>query len=216
MPGDLSSTYRQFAAFALSWGSTPRLLFDALTRPPFREEVAWSRARFFFVDERCVPPEHERSNYRMARQHLLEPLEIPSDRVVRMRGEGEPDTAAREYEDALDAEFGGAGVAPRFDFVLLGLGADGHTASLFPGTAALLEERRAVVANHVPKLGEWRLTLTLPVLNAARHAIFLVTGAEKSEAVAAVTKRSYACSAAALFAFDCAMIFSWIDCGASA
>lgn len=174
---------------ALSGGSTPRLLFDALTRPPFKEGIAWSQARFFFVDERCVPPDHERSNYRMAREHVFEPLGIPPDRVARMRGEEEPETAARGYEDAIAAEFGEAGVTARFDFVLLGLGADGHTASLFPGTTALLEERRAVVANHVPKLGEWRLTLTLPVLNAARHAVFLVTGAEKSEMVAAVTKR---------------------------
>jgi len=174
---------------ALSGGSTPRLLFDALTRAPFREGIAWSRARFFFVDERSVPPDHERSNYRMARERLFEPLEIPPDRVERMRGEDDPETGARAYEDVLAADFGGPGPAFRFDFVLLGLGADGHTASLFPGTAALAEERRAVLANYVPKMGEWRLTLTLPVLNAARHAVFLVTGAEKSEAVAAVTER---------------------------
>ena len=174
---------------ALSGGSTPTLLFDALAHPPFREGVPWRNVRFFFVDERCVPPDHERSNYRMARKHLFEPLAIPSDRVARMRGEDDPETAARAYEEVLAAEFGGPGPAFRFDFVLLGLGVDGHTASLFPGTAALLEDRRAVVANRVPTPGEWRLTLTLPVVNAARHAVFLVTGPEKSQAVAAVTKR---------------------------
>jgi 6-phosphogluconolactonase len=174
---------------ALSGGSTPRLLFDVLTHPPFREGVAWNRARFFFVDERCVPPDHERSNYRMAKKHLFEPLEIPPDRVARMGGEDDPETAARAYEEVLEKDFGRPGPAFRFDFLLLGLGADGHTASLFPGTAALLEDRRAAVANRVPKLGEWRLTLTLPVLNASRHAVFLVIGAEKSEAVEAVTKR---------------------------
>lgn len=185
-----SITNRGVFRIALSGGSTPRLLFDALTHPPFREGIAWSHTRFFFVDERCVPPDHERSNYRMAKEHLFDPLAIPPDRVARMRGEDDPETAARAYEEVLAAEFGRPSPAFRFDFVLFGLGADGHTASLFSETAALLEERRAVVANRVPKLDEWRLTLTLPVLNAARHAVFLVTGAEKSEAVAAVTKRT--------------------------
>ncbi len=184
-----SITNRGVFRIALSGGSTPRLLFDALTHPPFREGIAWSHVRFFFVDERCVPPDHERSNYRMARERLLEPLGIPPDRVARMRGEDDPETAARAYERALEAEFGSPGPDFRFDFVLLGLGADGHTASLFADTAALLELSRAVVPNRIPKLGEWRLTLTLPVLNASRHAVFLVTGAEKSDAVAAVTKR---------------------------
>lgn len=174
---------------ALSGGSTPRKLYDALSRPPFRDGVPWSRTRFFFVDERSVPPESERSNYRLAREHLFEPLAIPPDRAFRMRGEDDPEVAARDYENVLAAEFGGPGPAHRFDFVLLGLGADGHTASLFPGTPALLEESRAVVANRVPGPEAWRLTLTLPVLNASRHAVFLVTGAEKREAVAAVTKR---------------------------
>lgn len=171
---------------ALSGGSTPRLLFDVLTRPPFREGVAWRQTRFFFVDERCVPPDHERSNFRLATEHLFEPLAIPPDRILRMRGEDDPESAASDYEGVLAAEFGGAA---RFDFVLLGLGADGHTASLFPDTAALSEDRRPVVANRIPKLDEWRLTLTLPVLNASRHTLFLVTGAEKGEAVSAVTQR---------------------------
>jgi 6-phosphogluconolactonase len=172
----------------LSGGTTPRLLFDLLARPPFREGVPWGETRFFFVDERCVPPDHERSNYRMAKEQLFDPLEIPPDRVFRMRGEEDPEAAAGEYEETLVEEFGGVDSLPRFDFVLLGLGADGHTASLFPGTPALLEARRRAVANWVPELQEWRLTLTLPVLNAARHAVFLVTGSEKSEAVAAVIK----------------------------
>lgn len=174
---------------ALSGGSTPRLLFDALTRAPFRQGIAWSQGRFFFVDERCVPPGHERSNFRLAKEHLFDPLGIPPERVARMRGEDDPAGAARDYENLLAADFGRPGPAFPFDFVLLGLGADGHTASLFPGTPALAEERRAVVAVDVPKLPEWRLTLTLPVLNASRHAVFLVTGREKSEVVAAVTKR---------------------------
>jgi 6-phosphogluconolactonase len=173
---------------AFSGGSTPRLLFDALAGAAFRSLVAWNRARIFFVDERCVPPDDDRSNYRLAREHLFDPLGIPGENVCRMRGEEEPQRAAREYEDALAKEFRAGEKAPILDFVLLGLGTDGHTASLFPGTHAVEEARRRVVENHVPKLGEWRLTLTLPVLNASRRAVFLVVGEEKREAVAAVLR----------------------------
>jgi 6-phosphogluconolactonase len=172
---------------ALSGGSTPRLLFDALAGAAFRPLVAWSRARIFFVDERCVPPDDERSNYRLAKEHLLDPLGVPAENVFRMRGDEEPQRAADEYEDLLRKEFTGDHV-PQLDFVLLGLGPDGHTASLFPGTHAVDERRRWVAANYVPKLDEWRLTLTLPVLNAARRAVFLVVGEEKRDAVAAVLR----------------------------
>jgi 6-phosphogluconolactonase len=171
---------------AFSGGSTPRLLFQTLAGAEFRSLVDWSRSRIFFVDERCVPPDDERSNYRLAKENLLDPLGIPPDKVFRMRGEDEPARAADAYQEVLRAEFPGAGGPPHLDFVLLGLGPDGHTASLFPGTAALAETRRAVVANHVPRLDEWRLTLTLPVLNAARRTVFLVVGAEKRDMVAAV------------------------------
>ena len=173
---------------AFSGGSTPRLLFDRLAGAASRSLVDWNRARIFFVDERCVPPEDERSNYRLAKEHLLDPLRVPPENVFRMRGEEEPRRAAGEYETVLEREFGPSEGAPRFDYVLLGLGADGHTASLFPGTKALEETRRPVTANFVPKLAEWRLTLTLPVLNAARRAVFLVVGMEKRDAVAAVLR----------------------------
>jgi 6-phosphogluconolactonase len=173
---------------AFSGGSTPRLLFDALAGVAFRSLVAWSRARVFFVDERCVPPDDERSNYRLAKEHLLGPLGVPPENVFRMRGEEKPQRAAREYEEALVEEFGSGERAPVLDFALLGLGTDGHTASLFPGTRAVEETQRNVVENYVPKLGEWRLTLTLPVLNAARRAVFLVVGKEKRDAVAAVVR----------------------------
>ena len=176
---------------AFSGGSTPRLLFDALAGPAFRSLVDWSRTRIFFVDERCVPPDDARSNYRLAKEHLLDPLRIPKESVFRMRGEDAPAGAARAYEDAVIGEFGAAGF-PRFDFVLLGLGPDGHTASLFPGTRALEEAERRVAENYVPRLSEWRLTLTLPVLNAARRAVFLVVGAEKAGAVSAVLRAEHA------------------------
>lgn len=171
---------------ALSGGTTPVRLFRKLAEPPFRDRPEWARTQFFFVDERCVPPDHERSNYRLAKEKLFEPLGIPDERVFRMHGEEEPHAAAREYQTLLEREAGGGEAIPRLDFALLGLGADGHTASLFPGTPALEERRRWVVENSVPKLREWRLTLTLPVLNAGRRVVFLVVGEEKRKAVAAV------------------------------
>ena len=185
-----SDSFRDHGAFrpAFSGGSTPRLLFRALASEAFRALVDWSRPRIFFVDERCVPPGDERSNYRLAKEHLLDPLAIPSEHVSRMRGEEEPGRAADEYADLLRTEFAHREEPPRFDFVLLGLGPDGHTASLFPGTRALEETRLPVAANHVPQMGEWRLTLTLPVLNAARRAVFLVVGEEKKDVVAAVLR----------------------------
>ena len=168
---------------ALSGGSTPRVLFDTLARPPFSRRIDWRKSRVFFVDERCVPPSNERSNYRLAKKHLLDPLRVPERNVFRMRGEEEPGRAARDYDRVLRAEFG-RGV-PRFDLVLLGLGADGHTASLFPRTRAL-DEKKWAVANYLPLQKEWRLTLTFPVLNAARRVIFLVAGAEKASVVSAL------------------------------
>jgi 6-phosphogluconolactonase len=173
---------------ALSGGSTPRALYETLSRPPFRGQIDWGRARIFFVDERCVPPDHERSNYRLVKERLIDPLRLPAENVFRMRGEEDPPRAARAYEELLENEFGRADRTPRFDFVLLGLGSDGHTASLFPGTRAVGEKRRRVVANWIPKLSEWRLTLTLPVVNAARSAIFLVTGSEKATVVSTVLR----------------------------
>jgi 6-phosphogluconolactonase len=172
---------------AFSGGSTPRLLFDRLAGDTFRTLVDWTRVRVFFVDERCVPPGDERSNYRLAKGHLLDPLRVPPENVFRMRGEEEPRRAAEEYDAALEREFEPDG-PPRLDYVLLGLGTDGHTASLFPGTKALEETGRRAVENFIPELGEWRLTLTLRVLNAARRAVFLVVGKEKRDAVAAVVR----------------------------
>ena len=153
-----------------------------------RGRVAWDRVRFFFGDERCVPPDSDRSNYRMAKETLLDPLGIPPEHVFRMKGEEEPRRAAEKYRGVLTREFGGEAMA-RFDLVFLGMGPDGHTASLFPGTRALQVSRRPVAANWVPKFSEWRLTLTYPALNAARRVVFLVTGAEKRPAAERILKR---------------------------
>jgi 6-phosphogluconolactonase len=172
---------------AFSGGTTPARLFDTLATPRFRRRIDWGRTRVFFVDERCVPPSHERSNYRLAREHLLDPLRVPPANVFRMRGEDEPRRAAATYEKILRQEFGVR--TPRFDLVLLGLGADGHTASLFPESPALAEKTRWVVSvapNPGPSPGERRLTLTLPVLNAGRRVDFLVAGKDKAGVVATV------------------------------
>jgi 6-phosphogluconolactonase len=138
-------------------------------------DLPWERVRFTFGDERCVPPGDAASNYRMARESLFAPCAIPEKSILRMRGEVEPQLAAQEYEDALAllATQHGEPIY-RHDLLLLGMGADGHTASLFPGTAALDEQVRRVVANFVPNLKSWRLTMTFPLLNQARQVLFLL------------------------------------------
>ncbi len=172
---------------ALSGGSTPRALHERLTRAPFRAGIDWKRVRFFWGDERCVPPDNARSNYRMARETLLGPLRIPGRQVFRMRGEDEPRAAAAAYATALAAELGGR--EPRLDLALLGLGPDGHTLSLFPGTHALRERARSVAANYVPKFRQWRLTMTYTTLNASRQVVFLAEGESKRRPATEILKR---------------------------
>jgi 6-phosphogluconolactonase len=175
---------------ALSGGSTPRRLYALLADAagPFRARVAWERVHVFFGDERHVPPEDAESNFRMAREALLDHVPVAS--VHRMRGElPEAAEAAREYEADLGRFFAldpAKDPPPRLDLVLLGLGPDGHTASLFPGTDVLGERRRWVAAPRVARLGTDRITLTLPVLDRARRVVFVAAGAEKAEAVARV------------------------------
>ena len=175
---------------ALAGGSTPAELYRLLALPPYREQVAWDRTLIFFGDERCVSPDHAWSNYGMARVALLDRVPLPSGNIYRMAGERTPADAAADYAAALRRAFGLRGSArPRFDLVLLGLGDDGHTASLFPGTAALTERRRLVVMNEPPGCVQpavARITLTYPTLNAARVVMFLVVGAGKAEKVRAI------------------------------
>jgi 6-phosphogluconolactonase len=155
---------------ALAGGSTPRALYAHLAAA---RDVDWARVDVFFGDERAVGPDDPQSNYRMARETLLSPAAVPPENVHRLRGEDpELAAAARDYEAALGA--------PPLDLVLLGMGADGHTASLFPGTAALDERARLCVANDVPQLATRRLTLTYPALLGARDVLFLVAGADKA------------------------------------
>ena len=162
---------------ALAGGSTPKRAYEVLAET-YRDALDWNKVHVFFGDERTVPPDHEDSNYRMAQHALLS--RVPVGSVHRMRGELDPPEAAALYEKELTKFFGGP---PRFDLVLLGIGEDGHTASLFPGTPALDVHDRWAVENPVEKLNTVRLTLTVPAINAAREIIFLVAGEGKAEAL---------------------------------
>jgi len=176
---------------ALSGGATPSGMYRLLAQDQtLRRAVPWDSVHFFWGDERHVPPEHPESNYRAAHAALLSKVPLPDTNVWRIAGEeSDADLAARQYERALQQFFRPAtGQLPRFDLVFLGLGADGHTASLFPGTAALHETRRLVSANWVGKLGAHRITLTPPVLNNAACVIFLVAGADKANALQAAVE----------------------------
>lgn len=168
-----------FSAFRLSLcgGSTPKPIYAALAA---RDDIDWERVLLTFGDERCVPRDHADSNYRMVKESLLDPAGVPPGSVMRMAGEMEPAEAAQRYDGQLHklAQLAGELVFAH-DLVLLGMGDDGHSASLFPETEALTETERWAVANYVPKFDSWRLTLTYPVINAARAVAFLVSGEKK-------------------------------------
>jgi 6-phosphogluconolactonase len=166
----------------LAGGSTPKATYEILARD-YRDRIDWSKVHVFFGDERSVPPDHEDSNYRMAREVLLD--HVPVGSVHRMHGELPPDEAAEAYEQEL-RDFFGPEELPQFDLILLGTGGDGHTASLFPETSALEVHDRRVVANPVLKLETTRITLTVPIINAARAVYFLVAGEGKAEPVAEI------------------------------
>ena len=166
-------------AVVLSGGSTPETMYGILARD-CADRIDWSKVYVFFGDERAVPPHHDDSNHKMASEVLLD--HVPVANVHRMRGELPPEEAAEAYEEELRKFFQTEDV-PRFDLILLGLGADGHTASLFPETSAIEVHDRWVVANPVLKLDTTRITLTIPIINAARAVIFLVAGEDKAEAL---------------------------------
>jgi 6-phosphogluconolactonase len=170
---------------ALAGGSTPKRAYQLLASDEFKDHVEWERTHVFFGDERAVPPTETDSNYRMADEALLSRVALPSRNVHRIMGEGDTAAGARLYEDELQTFFTGQ-QWPRFDLVLLGMGDDGHTASLFPGTEALAEQRDWVVHLWVEKLKAYRITLSVPAINHAAHVVFMVTGAGKAERVAEV------------------------------
>jgi 6-phosphogluconolactonase len=172
---------------ALSGGNTPRPVYAKIAT--MARDFPWEKTIITFGDERGVQPEDEQSNYRMARESLFVPAGVPEKSIMRMRGELDPQIAAQEYQDQIDllARQRGEQIY-QHDLILLGLGDDGHTASLFPGTAALGEMTRRVVANFVPKFNTWRLTFTFPLLNQARHICFLVNAAKHADLIESVLK----------------------------
>lgn len=185
---------------ALSGGRTPRAVYERLAREPYRSEIPWADIHIFWGDERCVPRGHPDSNFNMARDSLLEQISIPQNNIHRMRGEERPDQEAERYSLEIintvpDSDVG----IPRFDWIFLGLGRDGHTASLFPGASSLEETERLCVSAVDPESGKKRLTLTLPVINNAGRVLFLVTGKDKADIVAEILtaekgKKSYPAS----------------------
>ena len=167
----------------LSGGSTPERLYSLLTVAPFREALSWERVHFFWSDERCVPPDHTESNFRLAYDSLLSELSLPSPNIHRIHGEETPAEAAARYEEDIGDFFNGM---PRFDLILLGIGIDGHTASLFPGSPALRETEKIALPVRLGQEKRDRVTLTLPVLNNARVVLFLASGGNKADVVSAV------------------------------
>jgi 6-phosphogluconolactonase len=169
------------ATIALSGGSTPEGVYRLLGSDPLRSRIPWEKVDIFFGDERCVPPENPQSNFGMVLGALLKHIAIPLQNIHRIEGERVPSMAARDYEENIRTAFhSGASTPPRFDVILLGLGVDGHTASLFPGTPALSEYQKLVTDVYVGKLMAHRITVTFPLINNARHVLFLVSGENKT------------------------------------
>lgn len=175
---------------ALSGGSTPKALYSLLATGEFSKQLAWRQIHLCWGDERCVAPDHAESNYRMVKESLLGNIAIPPENVHRMAGERKPALAAAAYEAELRKVFAADAPWPRFDLILLGLGEDGHTASLFPGSSALKETVRWVATTYVEKLKSHRLTLTLPAINNAREIFFLVAGQSKAAMVREILQAS--------------------------
>jgi 6-phosphogluconolactonase len=172
---------------ALSGGNTPRPIYERLAI--IGRDLPWESIRITFGDERCVPPDDSQSNFRMAREALFIPAAVPEKSIMRMRGEIDPEIAAQQYENQLDLLAAQRGEEIyQHDLILLGLGDDGHTASLFPGTAGLEERERRVIANFVPKFSSWRLTFTFPLINHARQVCFLVNATKSAELIERVLR----------------------------
>jgi len=169
---------------ALSGGTTPKSLYEMLATDAYRNRFDWNKVFFFWGDERCVPHTHPDSNYGMVKKALLDKIEIPAKNVVMTDGqENDPEGSAKRYEEKIYGTFGHYGDVPRFDICLLGLGPDGHTASLFPDSAALKQREHIFVANYVAKFQAWRLTATYTLINKSHNVIFLVAGDSKASIV---------------------------------
>jgi 6-phosphogluconolactonase len=172
---------------ALSGGSTPKALYELLATDSKRTRIPWSQTHLFWTDERCVPPTDAQSNYRMVHEAMLVKLGLKSEQIHRMHGEDEPQQAAVSYAEELTKHFGDGN--PRFSLILLGMGEDAHTASLFPNSPALADTSHTVLSSYVEKLAALRLTMTLKTLNSASTIIFLVSGESKAKALSDVFGR---------------------------
>jgi 6-phosphogluconolactonase len=184
---------RGACALALAGGNTPRAVYETLAGASYRQKIPWRQVHFFWGDERMVPPEHMLSNFRMTNEAWLLHVPIPAENIHRMKGELAPEEAARDYRNELEHHFRKRSALPDspssiFDLVLLGLGEDGHTASLFPKTHAVAESRQAATAVFVPQMNQWRVTLTLPVFNRARKVAFLASGKSKAQIISSILK----------------------------
>lgn len=182
------------ARIAISGGGAPKRMFELLADSayPFRARIDWKRLLIFFVDERCVPPDSPDSNYRLAKETFLSKVPLPEENVIRIEGELEPEEAAARYESAIRNRFRLEGAQlPRFDLIVLGMGTNGHTASLFPESEALHEMMRLAVANHVADKNPWRVTLTWPVINRADKIFFLIQDGSKAEVLKEVLLGPY-------------------------
>jgi 6-phosphogluconolactonase len=180
---------------ALSGGNTPKPVYARLATPEYRDRIDWSKVLIFFGDERCVPPDDPQSNYLMVKTALLDHVALPPDNIFRIRGEDPPEKAAADYTDALQNTFGGDPVGAAspepLDLNLLGMGDNGHTASLFPGLAAVTETFRWVMPLYVEVVGMWRITMTPVIINASRQVAFLVSGAGKADVLQRVLEGPY-------------------------
>lgn len=172
---------------ALSGGSTPKAIYAALSEPRFRQQLDWNKVHLYWSDERCVPPYHTDSNYHMAMEAGFSKLHLPPENIHRMQAEGDVEAGALAYEKLIQAQIPGA----HFDLMTLGLGEDGHTASLFPHTHGLHAENRLVIGNYVPQKETWRMTLTFECINRARSIVLYVLGKEKAPILAQVLSPPY-------------------------
>ena len=189
-----AATARGKARIAISGGNTPKHTFELLAdkSAPYRDQIAWDKLEIYWVDERCVPPDSQDSNYRMTREALLDKVPLSAAQIFRIPGELEPEEGAAKYEFAIRQSFRLEGAeSPVFDLLALGMGPDGHTASLFPHTEGLHELMRIAIANHVPQKESWRVTLTSPVINRARDVFFLIEGKDKVAALKQVFLGAY-------------------------
>lgn len=176
---------KETVTVALSGGSTPKSLFDYWAQLP-KGEIDWEKIKFFWSDERCVPPTDDDSNYKMTKDHLLDFVSVPRENIFRIQGENDLEAEAKRYGDLLAIELETINDVPVFDILMLGMGDDGHTASIFPHEIALWHHpANCVTATH-PKSGQVRVSLTGKVINAAQHVVFLVTGENKADKVAEI------------------------------